>query len=207
MDPTWPSKDVLRRRVQQLMMKQRLSNISHKYQHKYQHPNNILSGDQPLQVLNHQLEKGEINKIESPNWHPNTAKGFLVQVGTYTIFATNNTSMLSLQLLNLLNWVTTYWPTLRTREIPTHFHLQDQYWQLHYNINNSCGDQPHSTTSLPTIQPLPSPKNDKQLQYCLTQYITHILIVYLHWYFRPQGDILSTNLIQLIIPAIGIGGH
>ena len=38
-------------------MKQRLSHVFYKYQHQYQHPNNILSGDQPLQVLNYQLAK------------------------------------------------------------------------------------------------------------------------------------------------------
>ena len=65
-----------KRRVQQPTMKQRLSHVSHEYKHVYQYPNNILSGDQPLQVLNYQLATFSTYKVESLNWQPNTAKGF-----------------------------------------------------------------------------------------------------------------------------------
>ena len=51
----WPNKHVLRRRIQQPTIKQMLSHSSHKYEHEYHYPNNILSGDQPPQVLNYQL--------------------------------------------------------------------------------------------------------------------------------------------------------
>ena len=37
------------------MMKERLKHVLHKQQYKYQHLNNILGGDKPLQVLNYQL--------------------------------------------------------------------------------------------------------------------------------------------------------
>ena len=39
------------------MKKQRHSHSYHKYEHEHQYPNNILSGDQPPQVLNYQLAK------------------------------------------------------------------------------------------------------------------------------------------------------
>ena len=59
------------------MMKQELRHIIKQQQYENQHPNNILSGDQPLQVLNYQLAKlKQTNKLESLNWHFNTAKGF-----------------------------------------------------------------------------------------------------------------------------------
>ena len=38
-------------------MKQRLRHVPQQQQHENQHLNNILSGDQPLQVLNYQLVK------------------------------------------------------------------------------------------------------------------------------------------------------
>ena len=75
-DPTWPDKHVLKKMVPQPTMKQRLKHNPHQQQHENYHPNNILSGDQPLQVLNYQLERVETNKLVSLNWHFNTAKGF-----------------------------------------------------------------------------------------------------------------------------------
>ena len=39
------------------MMKQKAKSCVPQVQHEYQHPNNILSGDQPLQALNYQLVK------------------------------------------------------------------------------------------------------------------------------------------------------
>ena len=71
-------------------------------------------------------------------------------------------------------------PHLGQGMIPTHFHLQDQSWQLHNNIGNLHVEQPHSTKSLPTVQLSYHSKNYKQLQQFLPQYITHILIIYLH---------------------------
>ena len=56
-NPTWPNKDVTRMRVKQSTMKQRLRHILQLQQHENQQPNNILSGDQPLQMLNCQLVK------------------------------------------------------------------------------------------------------------------------------------------------------
>ena len=91
--------------------------------------------------------------------------------------------------------------------IPTHFHLQDQSWQLYNNIGNLYVKQPHSTKSLPTVQLSYHSKNSKQLQQFLPQYINHIVIIYLHWCFRLQGDILSTNLTLKFAPAIGLGGN
>ena len=44
-------------RVQQLTMKQEPRYDPKQQQYENKHPNNILSGDQPLQVLNYQLEK------------------------------------------------------------------------------------------------------------------------------------------------------
>ena len=38
------------------MMKQRIRHDPQQEQHKNQQPNKILNGDQPLQVLNYQLE-------------------------------------------------------------------------------------------------------------------------------------------------------
>ena len=43
--------------VPQPMMKQRLRDDFQQQQHENHHSNNILSGDQPLQVLNYQLVK------------------------------------------------------------------------------------------------------------------------------------------------------
>ena len=53
----WPNKYVPRMRVQQPTMKLRLRYVLQMQQHENQHPNNILSGDHPLQVLNYQLVK------------------------------------------------------------------------------------------------------------------------------------------------------
>ena len=39
------------------MMKQRIRHDCQQEQHENHHPNNIFSGDQPLQVLNYQLEE------------------------------------------------------------------------------------------------------------------------------------------------------
>ena len=57
MNPTWLDKHVPRKRAQQPTMKQELRHVPQQQQHENQHPNNILSGDQPLQVLNYQLEE------------------------------------------------------------------------------------------------------------------------------------------------------
>ena len=56
-NPTWPDEHVPRKMVPQPMMKQRIRHDPQQEQHENQHPNNILSGDQPLQVLNYQLAK------------------------------------------------------------------------------------------------------------------------------------------------------
>ena len=56
-DPTWPDKHVPKKMVPQPTMKKSLKHDPQQQQHKNQHPNNILSGDQPLQVLNYQLEE------------------------------------------------------------------------------------------------------------------------------------------------------
>ena len=53
----WPDKHVPRKMVPQPTMKQRLKYDPQQQQHENQHPNNILSGNQPLQVLNYQLEE------------------------------------------------------------------------------------------------------------------------------------------------------
>ena len=91
--------------------------------------------------------------------------------------------------------------------IPTHFHLQDQPWQLHKNIGNLHVQQAHSTKSLPNVQISCQSKNSKQLQKFLPQYISHIVILYLHWCFRCQGDKLSANQTLQVAPAIELGGH
>ena len=56
-DPTWPDKHMLKKMVPQPTMKQRLKNYPQQQQHDNHYPNNILSGDQPLQVLSYQLEE------------------------------------------------------------------------------------------------------------------------------------------------------
>ena len=43
--------------VPQLTIKQRIRHDSQQEQHENKQPKNILNGDQPLQVLNYQLEK------------------------------------------------------------------------------------------------------------------------------------------------------
>ena len=63
--------------VPQPTMKQRIRHDPQQEQHENHHPNNILSGDQLLQVLNYQLEElKQTNKQESLNWHFSIAKGF-----------------------------------------------------------------------------------------------------------------------------------
>ena len=62
--------------VPQPMKKQRIRHDLQQQQHENQQPNNILNGDQPSQVLNYQLGKVDTNKLESLNWHLNTARGF-----------------------------------------------------------------------------------------------------------------------------------
>ena len=47
--------------------------------------------------------------------------------------------------------------------ILTHFHLQDQSWQLHNNVGNLYVEQPHSSKFLPTAQLSYHIKNAKQL--------------------------------------------
>ena len=91
--------------------------------------------------------------------------------------------------------------------MPTHFHLQGQPWQFHNTVSSLHGEQPHSTMSLLTTQLAHHSKNVKQQQQNLPQYTTHNVIIHLHWCFRHQGDILSINQVQLIAPAIGLGGH
>ena len=54
-NPMWPHKHVPKKKIQPLMMKERLSHVSHEYQHVYQHSNSNQSGDQSLQVFNYQL--------------------------------------------------------------------------------------------------------------------------------------------------------
>ena len=53
----WPQKHVPKMRVQQPTMKKEPGHDPQQQQHENQHPNNILSGDQPLQVLSNQLEE------------------------------------------------------------------------------------------------------------------------------------------------------
>ena len=86
----WPSKHVKKRRFQQLTKKRRLSHVFHEYQHVYQYPNNSLSGDQLLQVLNYQLAT-----LKPTKW--NLSVGNLIQpkdspeqVDTWTTFAYKN---------------------------------------------------------------------------------------------------------------------
>ena len=63
-------------------MKQRLKYDSQQQQHENHHPNNILSGDQPLQMLNYQLEElKQTNKNLSIGISVQP-KGFLTQVDT-----------------------------------------------------------------------------------------------------------------------------
>ena len=90
---------------------------------------------------------------------------------------------------------------------PTHFHLQGQPWQLHNNVGNLHVERPHSTMFLPTTQLIDYSKNIKQQHCYFPQYITHIMIIHLHWCFRHQGDILSVNPTLLSALDIGIGGH
>ena len=62
-DPTWPDEHVPRKMVPQPMIKQRIRHDLQQEQHENQHPNNILNGYQPSQVLNYQLaELTQINK-------------------------------------------------------------------------------------------------------------------------------------------------
>ena len=78
----WPNTHMPRKRVQQPTMKQRFRDDPQQQQHENQHPNNILSGDQPLQVLNYQLvELTQIKKnlLISISVQP---KESLTQVGT-----------------------------------------------------------------------------------------------------------------------------
>ena len=91
--------------------------------------------------------------------------------------------------------------------MPTHFHLQGQPWQLHNNIGNLHVERPHSTKFLPTVQLSYHSKNVKQQQQNLPQQTNHISIIHLHWCFRHQGNILSTNLTLLSAPATRLGGH
>ena len=55
-NPTWPQKHVPKMRVQQPTMKQEPRHDPQQQQQENRHPNNILSGDQPLQALKYQLE-------------------------------------------------------------------------------------------------------------------------------------------------------
>ena len=49
--------------------------------------------------------------------------------------------------------------------------------------------------------------NEKQHEKNLPQYINHNEIIYLHWCFIYQDNILSINQVLLSTPAIGLGGH
>ena len=91
--------------------------------------------------------------------------------------------------------------------MPTHFHLLGQPWQFHNTVSSLYGEQTHSTMSLLTTQLAHYSKNEKQQQQNLTQHINHNEIIHLHWCFRYQRDILSTNQVQLNAPATGLGGH
>ena len=91
--------------------------------------------------------------------------------------------------------------------MPTNFHLQGQPWQFYNTVSSPHGEQPHVTISLLTTQLAYHSKNVKQQQQNLPQQSTHIVIIYLHWCFGHQGDILSVNLTLLNDPSIGLGGH
>ena len=81
-DPTWPDEHVPRKMVPQPTMKQRIRQDPQQQQHENHYPNNILSGDQPLQVLNYQLvEWKQINKNLSIGISAQP-KGSLTQVDT-----------------------------------------------------------------------------------------------------------------------------
>ena len=53
----WPDEYMPKKMVPQTTMKQRIRHDPLQEQHENHHPNNISSGDQPLQVLNYQLEE------------------------------------------------------------------------------------------------------------------------------------------------------
>ena len=89
--------------------------------------------------------------------------------------------------------------------IPTH--VQVQPWWPHNNAGSQHKVQLHSKKSIPTVQFSHPLRNSKQLQDCLPQYFTHILITYLHWCFGPQGDILSENPALQVTPAIRLRVH
>ena len=187
------------------MMKEGLNYISHKDQHVYQHSKNNLSGDQSLQVLNYRLVTSIRTKWNLSIGIPAPPKEFPTQVDTWTTF--DHIIQIYVEPAVLQHAQQGHHILLHTLHkgmILTHFHAQVQLGQLHSNAGNQHEVQPHSTKSMPTVELSHPLKNFEQLQYSLPLCIAHILIIYLHWCFRHQGDILSTNPTLQVAPVIGL---
>ena len=78
----WPDEHVPRKMVPQPTMEQGIRLDLQQQQYENQYPNNILSGEQPLQVLNYQLVK-----LKQTNYNLSIrisiqTKDFLTQVDT-----------------------------------------------------------------------------------------------------------------------------
>ena len=172
------------------------------------HPNNILNGDQPSQVLNYQLVKlTQTNKNLSIG-NSIQPEDSLIQVGTWTtcvhrqhIHVEPRAPLLAKLGHNKLLH------TLDKGRIPTPFHLQGQPWQFHNTNSSLHGEQPHSTISLLTTKLAHHSKNVRQQQQNLPRQFIHNVIIHLHQCSRNQGDILTINPFLQDAPAIRLGGH
>ena len=69
-------KHVPKKMTPQPTMKQRSRHDLQQQQHENQHPNNLLNGDQAIPSVELSTGKVDTNKLESLNWHFNTARGF-----------------------------------------------------------------------------------------------------------------------------------
>ena len=114
--------------------------------------------------------------------------------------------MLSLELSSLLNWVSKLLHTLDKEMMLTHFHLQGQPWKFHNTISSLYWEQLHSTMSSLTTKLAHHLKNVRQQQKTLPQYITHNVIIHLHWCSRCQGNILSISPTLLIALPLDLAG-
>ena len=146
-------KHVPKKMVPQPTNEQRIRHDLQQQQHENQHPNNILNGDQPSQVLNYQLVKlTQTNKNLSIGISIQPEDS-LTQVGTWTtcvyrqhIHVEPRASLLAQLGHNKLLH------TLDKGRIPTPFHLQGQPWQFHNTSSSLHEEQPHSTMSLLTTK-------------------------------------------------------
>ena len=97
-DSTWPDEHVPKKMVPQPTMKQRIRHDPQQEQHENQQPNNILSGDQTLQVLNYQLAKLTQTNYNLSIGISKQPEDSLTQWILGPLVSTDNTSMLNLEL-------------------------------------------------------------------------------------------------------------